>query len=61
MWLVALACIAGGGCMWIAGTVKHNTTLQILGNVTVGYLPVMFCAIGACKLMKKKEHYEMIV
>ena len=47
--------------MWITGKTHNNWPLQIAGNIVVGYLPVMFCAIGACKLMKKKEHYEEIV
>ena len=61
MWVTALVCIMGGGGMWIVGMVTDNQTLQVLGNVTVAYLPVMFCAIGAYRLMKKKEHYEAIV
>ena len=61
MWFFSLTCIFGGGGMWIIGMVTKNQTLQILGNVIVAYLPIMFCAIGAYRLMKKKEHYEALV
>jgi len=61
MWLIALVCIAGGGGMWIFGIVAKNQILQVFGNVTVAYLPIMFCVIGACRLLKKREHYEAVV
>lgn len=61
LWLIAIIWIIGGGAVWISGMVSNTTYMQVIGNVAVAYLPVIFCAMGACKLMKKKDYYEQVV
>ncbi|CAK8683851.1 unnamed protein product [Clavelina lepadiformis] len=61
LWMVALGCMIAGAAIWVKGTAENRTSMQVLGNVVVAYLPLIFCAVGVCKCIYKSPPDDSIV